>query len=81
MKLYTEVSPTGYVIIRDDSGEPIFWAGNSVYDSQSTVDPDSNGALSLSMLVKFAEQTGREMAEELGGVFDRVEIVEEAQTY
>lgn len=57
----------GYNIWRQDDGyliEQVYEAGNSPYDSASLV-PVERGE-SLATLQKFCNQTGEEMAEELG---------------
>ena len=62
-------SETGYNIWRQidgklTGGEPLYTAGNSRYDSSNIVDP-SRGE-DLETLKRYCEQTGKEMAEELG---------------
>lgn len=62
-------SETGYNIWRQidgklTGGEPLYEAGNSCYDSQNHV-PVERGE-TIDTLHRYCEQTGKEMAEELG---------------
>ena len=62
-------SETGYNIWKQvdgklTGGEPLYEAGNSRYDSSNIVDP-ARGE-DLITLNRYCEQTGREMAEEMG---------------
>ena len=74
-KLYGAVTKCGYSILCD--GEPLYTAGNSHFDSVTVLDPEDAAAESLATLEAFCDQTGREIAQEMGAEYTGHKIEED----
>lgn len=64
-RLCGEYDQTGYRIFDGQTGEELYEAGNHPLDSQGSL-PATEG-LSLAVLQRYCEQTGRDLAKECGG--------------
>ena len=56
-----------------DTGEEIYSAGNSIYDSQVFVNPESDGACTIQEMELYCRQTSYEIAQERKDRFGGVE--------
>ena len=63
MYIHGEVHKFGYKIIDNRTGDIIYQAGNSPYDSQQVIH-DIRRGLSTSKLIEYCNQTGNEIAGE-----------------
>lgn len=65
-------SEQGYVV-ESHTGEEIYSAGNSVFDSQVCVDHESDGACSIDEIGRYCQQTAFEIAQERRNEFGGIE--------
>lgn len=59
----------GYNIVDRETGDVVYSAGNSFYDSQVWLAVDDPAAVSIETLQRYCDTTGEEMAEEKGIVY------------
>lgn len=50
--------------------EPVYQAGNCKYDSAQYLPPGSDGTLDIATIEAFCDSAGKELAEEVGTVWD-----------
>lgn len=65
-------SEQGYVV-ESHTGEEFYSAGNSIYDSQVFVEPESEGACTVQEMERYCRQTSYEIAQEQKDRFGGIE--------